>query len=473
MRKLKLFNSLGQKKQVFKPEGETVDMYVCGITPDGVAHLGHAFLFVSFDVFVRYLKHIGYKTKYVQNLTDVNDDMFPRAKKAGKNWIEFGEENTQIFLDDMQWLNNEQPDCYPKATDHVTEMIEINKKLIKKGMAYESNGNVYFDYKKDKNYGKLSRLSKKEMFDIANERGNFPNDPNKRDPMDFILWQVSLKGEPSWDSPWGKGRPGWHIECSAMAMKYLGETIDVQSGGADLIFPHHESSIAQSEYSTGKQFAKFWMHIGMLCYKGEKMAKSLGNFVSIQDFLHEHSARLLRFLVLKTHYLSPLDYSENLLLQAERELGRIDKFRDRMDSLRKTTARKKSSEAAQLLKQMRKETGEALEDDFNTPKALAALFEGIRKAHALADKESISSKEAALFLEYLQELDRFFCFLFQKRSMQGVVPSAIQQLAERREQHRRRKEWQAADKIREDLQKQGWQVEDTPKGPKVKRLFAQ
>ncbi|MDP6704687.1 MAG: class I tRNA ligase family protein, partial [archaeon] len=269
MKKIRLFNTLQNKKQIFTPDKETVGMYVCGITPDGSAHLGHAFLFTSFDVFVRYLKFKGYKTKYVQNLTDIDDDILVRSKKAGKHWREFGEENAQIFLDDMKWLNNQQPDYYPKATDHIDEMIMIIKQLLGKNMAYEKNGSVYFSVNKDKKYGKLSRLDKKEMLAIANERGNNPNDPNKKDSLDFLLWQAAKKGEPQWDSPWGKGRPGWHIECSAMATKYLEASIDVQSGGTDLIFPHHESSIAQSEYASGKPFAKFWMHVGMLEYKGE------------------------------------------------------------------------------------------------------------------------------------------------------------------------------------------------------------
>ena len=384
MRKLQLFNSLGGKKEIFKPTGDTVDMYVCGITPDGVAHLGHAFLFVSFDVFVRYLKHIGYKTKYVQNLTDIDDDVLKRSKGSGKNWREFGEEYAQVFLEDMQWLNNEQPDYYPKATDHITEMIEITKKLLKKGIAYENNGSVYFSLKRDKEYGKLSGLSRKQMFDIANERGNNPDDSNKKDPLDFILWQKSEKGEPSWDSPWGKGRPGWHIECSAMAMKYLGETIDVQSGGSDLIFPHHESSIAQSEHSTGKKFAKFWMHIGMLCYKGEKMAKSVGNLVLIRDLRAKYNANVVRIMLLSHHYREEWEYTEKEIPKAQK-----------VEEVFKKAWKTESKQGASLsVTEYEKRFYSAMDDDLNTKKALKVL-ESLSK-EIITSKKNVADAKAFL-----------------------------------------------------------------------------
>ena len=363
MEKLRLFNTLQSKKQIFTPDGETVDMYVCGITPDGVAHLGHAFLFTSFDVFVRYLKFKGYKTKYVQNLTDIDDDLLMRSKKAGKDWRDFGEENAQIFLDDMHWLNNQQPDYYPKATDHVDEMIQIIQKLLKKKMAYEKNGSVYFSVDKDRNYGKLSGLNAKEMLAIANERGNNPDDPNKKDSLDFLLWQAAVKGEPTWDSPWGKGRPGWHIECSAMATKYLGESIDVQSGGSDLIFPHHESSIAQSEYANGKPFARFWMHIGMLCYQGEKMSKSLGNLVLIRDLRKKYTPNTVRLLLLSHHYRSVWEYTEKELPQAQK----VEKIFQK--AWRVQSKQGKSLDIASYEKQFYA----AMDDDLNTPKALQVL----------------------------------------------------------------------------------------------------
>lgn len=316
---LKIFNSLTRKKEVFRARNNKVGLYVCGVTPYNVTHLGHAFTYVFFDAVMRYLKFLGYQTTYVQNLTDIDDDILKRAKKEKRNWRLVVKLNTRKFLADMTWLSNVQPDFYTRATDHIQEIIEIIKKLLQNKAAYEKAGSVYFHVAFDKDYGKLSKLTKKAMLLIANERGNDPKDKNKLDLLDFVLWQAQKPGEPAWPSPWGRGRPGWHIECTAMALKYLGETFDIQGGGSDLIFPHHESTIAQSEFATGKKpYVRYWMHTGMLRYEGEKMSKSLGNLILIDDLRKKYSANIVRIFLLSHHYRDIWEYFEKDLKEAQK-----------------------------------------------------------------------------------------------------------------------------------------------------------
>ena len=284
---MKLYNTLSEKIEVFKPlEKDKVKLYVCGITPYDTTHLGHAFTYTIFDVLYRFLEFQGYKVNYTQNVTDIDDDILKKAKEVGEDWKKLGTFWTEKFLKDMKSLNTIPPTHYVKATETIPTIIEIIEKLENDGFAYEKNGNVYFDVKKDKEYGKLSKYSCEQMITLSKERGANPNDPNKHDPLDFILWQKSKNDEPFWDSKWGKGRPGWHIECSAMVYKYLDKKIDIHGGGSDLRYPHHESEVAQSEQFTGvKPFSQVWMHIGMVEYKGEKISKSLGNLVMVSDLL--------------------------------------------------------------------------------------------------------------------------------------------------------------------------------------------
>ncbi|MFH1820715.1 MAG: cysteine--tRNA ligase [Candidatus Nealsonbacteria bacterium] len=317
---LSIFNSLTQKKEVFKSVvNKKVGLYVCGITPYDVTHLGHAFTYVFFDVLVRYLSFLGYRVTYVQNVTDIDDDILKKAGELKQNWQKVVSQNTQLFLTDMKWLNNLQPDFYPRATDHIKDMISIIKKLKEQRFAYVKQGNVYFPVKQDKEYGKLSCLNYAKMLLTANERGNNPKDLNKRDPIDFVLWQSKKEGEPYWSSPWGEGRPGWHIECSAMAKKYLGKTIDIHGGGYDLIFPHDESSIAQSEKANRAKFARYFMHVGMLHYQGDKMSKSLGNLVLISNLKKRFTANAVRIALLNHHYRSIWEFKEKELKEAEKK----------------------------------------------------------------------------------------------------------------------------------------------------------
>jgi L-cysteine:1D-myo-inositol 2-amino-2-deoxy-alpha-D-glucopyranoside ligase len=390
MSRLRIFNSLGKKKENVAVPGARVRMYVCGITPDGVPHLGHAFTYAFFDVLARYLKYLGYRVTYVQNLTDIDDDILARSKKSGKHWREFGEENAQRFLQDMKWLNNEQPDVYPRATDHIQGILKMIKELLKRGAAYEKNGSVYFSIETNREYGNLSGLSKKQMLPFANQRGNNPNDKNKKDPLDFVLWQARKKGEPFWFSPWGPGRPGWHIECSVMSTTYLGNTIDIHGGGSDLLFPHHESEIAQFQAATGKQFVRHWIHTAMLRYQGKKMSKSLGNMVFIEDLKKKYSANAVRIYLLSHFYRSVFEFYERNLKRAQQR-----------DELFKEVWRVQSEIGSSLgISNDKKEFFKAMNDDINTPKALLImerLAERILKEKA---KKNITAAKAFLNMAF-------------------------------------------------------------------------
>jgi L-cysteine:1D-myo-inositol 2-amino-2-deoxy-alpha-D-glucopyranoside ligase len=289
----------------FEVAQEPVTFYVCGITPYDTTHLGHAFTYVMADVLIRYLEYRGHEARYVQNVTDIDDDILRKAKSEGngEDWRTLGNRWTAHFIRDMQSLNVRPPDAYPRATDVIPEIVESVQALVATGLAYESGGSVYYRAEAWPDFGKLSHLSPGEMLDVANERGNNPDDPNKRHPLDFVLWQAQAPGEPAWESPWGPGRPGWHIECSTLVGKYLGDTIDLHSGGGDLLFPHHECEIAQVEPVTGKKpFVRHWLHMAMVELDGEKMSKSLGNLIMVSDLLKENSADAIRYYLANHHY---------------------------------------------------------------------------------------------------------------------------------------------------------------------------
>ena len=362
--RLRIYNTMTGKKEVFSARNEETGVYVCGITPYDTTHLGHAFTYVFFDVVVRYLRDQGLRVKYVQNLTDVDDDILRKASQLGRDWRQVVRENTGRFLEDMRWLNNLPPDVYPRATDHMKDIVRIVKGLVIKGYGYEKGGNVYFSLDSDGSYGKLSKLSREEMLPIANERGNNPDDSNKKNPLDFVLWQARKPGEPSWKSPWGEGRPGWHIECTAMSTKYLGEIVDIHGGGEDLVFPHHESSIAQSECLTGKPFVRYWMHTGMLRYNGAKMSKSLGNLVFIRDVQNVLSPNEVRLRLLRHHYRTPWEFTGW-------ELERVKE----MNGLLKAAWQAESDVGAVLDSAGHEKSFlEAMDDDFDIPRAIAVLL---------------------------------------------------------------------------------------------------
>ena len=361
---LHLFNSLTGRKDPFVPKGAPVTMYVCGVTPYDTTHAGHAFTYVVFDVLNRYLRAIGHQVRYVSNITDVDDSILERARQRNLDYRVLGMEQTSQHVADMKALDVLPPDVRPKASDEMVFMTEIVERMLERKAAYTADGWVYFDIHAFPEYGQLGKLERDEMLRVSAERGADPKDPRKKDPLDFVLWQPSLADEPSWPAPWGYGRPGWHLECTAMSLRYLGESIDIHGGGADLIYPHHESELAQSELYTGaKPFARFWVHTGMVRLNGEKMSKSLGNLVLVRDLLRDHSAAGLRLYLLSFPYREPWDFEVEAL-------PAFDKLARRVQA------------AAPESKQMALEDPffAALEDDLNTPAAIGELRQRLEQA---------------------------------------------------------------------------------------------
>lgn len=359
---LQFYNSLSKKIEPFKSlKQDEVSIYVCGITPYDTTHLGHAFTYMSFDALTKFFRFLGYRVNYVQNVTDIDDDILKRARAAGEDWQRLGQFWTDKFLLDLKLLNIKLPTRYVKATDAIPTIIKITSDLLKKGYAYKVRDTVYFDVKKFDGYGKLSGFSKSQMMLISSERGGDPKDPAKNNPLDFVLWKKSEKDEPSWDSPMGPGRPGWHIECTSMIYENLGDQIDIHGGGRDLIFPHHESEIAQSESFTGKKpFVNFWMHTGMVFYKGEKMAKSLGNLVMVSELLKKYTANQIRFCLLKHHYRQLWEFEELEMQDC------VDEFETLFAKCKATDNDSKNIDEDFL---------NALNRDFDTPRALEILLE--------------------------------------------------------------------------------------------------
>ncbi len=360
-----LYDTMTRRKEPFVPGGEPVTLYVCGITPYDTTHLGHAFTYVFYDVLVRYLRYLGHSTRYVQNVTDVDDDILRKARELKMPRDRLAIEQTQRYQEDMTALNVLSPDIFPKATDHIAKAVEITRALLQKGYAYRAGGNVYFQVRRDPSYGRLSHLARAEMLPIANERGNDPNDPLKRDPLDFPLWQHSGPGEPRWDSPWGMGRPGWHIECSAMAMRHLGETIDIHGGGYDLVFPHHDSEIVQSENFSGRHpFVRYWVHTSMVYFQGEKMSKSRGNLVMVRDLLDLHNTDTIRLLLLSHHHTEPWEYDQ-ADLQSMSRMSSLMLDAAKGERVKLPLHPRELEEGAAFL--------DAMDDDLDTPSAVLVL----------------------------------------------------------------------------------------------------
>lgn len=322
---MKLYNTQSQSIQPLQPAGEPVTIYVCGITPYDTTHLGHAFTYTSTDLLIRFLEYSGHQVRYVQNVTDIDDDILKKAAAVGEDWKALGDRWTAHFIQDMVTLNVRPPDHFPRATDVIEGILDTVAALLEAGVAYERGGSVYFDVDRYQSFGQLSHLQREAMLPIANERGNHPDDPNKRHPLDFVLWQAAVPGEPSWESPWGSGRPGWHIECSTMATRLLGETIDIHGGGSDLMFPHHECEIAQVEPITGRSpFVRTWMHTAMVRHQGEKMSKSLGNLVMVRDLLQDVSPNALRLYLATHHYRQPWSFDQGNLDAAAGLADKLD-----------------------------------------------------------------------------------------------------------------------------------------------------
>jgi len=374
----------------FAPIGDRarVGLYVCGVTPYDTGHLGHAFTYVSFDVLHRYLEYLGHDVTYVQNLTDVDDDMLRKARETGEDYLALGNRWVTTFLTEMAALNWLPPDHYPRATQHIPQVLELIGKLVARGLAYAASENVYFSVSADPSYGQMSRLSRDEMLPIANERGNVPDMPGKRDPLDFVLWQRSLADEPAWESPWGPGRPGWHIECSAMSMTYLGTQFEIHGGGGDLLFPHHESELAQSEGATGdRPFVGWWTHAGMLGYDGAKMSKSLGNLVLVRDLLRSYSGDAIRHYLVSRHYRSEVQFVEADLDASAQSAAVLRRACLRAEELAPADPALADAGALHpIVADLRARFLAAMDDDLDTPVAMPELDTLARLALDAADQ---------------------------------------------------------------------------------------
>ena len=460
---LQIYNTLSGKKETFVPlkEGE-VRMYVCGMTVYDHCHVGHARALLTFDVIYRYLRFLGYRVKFVRNFTDVDDKIIKRANEDKTTAKAIAERYIDEFRRDSKALGLLSPTWEPKATEHIAEIIALIRRLEEKGLAYRVEGNVFFSVTGFSEYGKLSRRRLEEM-----EAGaRVEVDERKRHPMDFALWKASKEGEPSWESPWGRGRPGWHIECSAMSTKYLGQPFDIHGGGMDLIFPHHENEIAQSEAAFDLPFTRCWIHNELLQINQKKMSKSLGNFFTIQETLDRHEAVALRHYFFVSHYRSPLDFSEEGLEEAESAVARIYETLERVE---RSTGGPAVADAS-LLDEFRRE----MDDDFNTPRALALIHEEVRSLNRLLDQGNaggLASRKAALdeigkVLGIVEE--RPEAFLSRKKmrwlSKVGLSEGEVEELIRRRDEARRGKKWAEADQIRSELRERGIALEDSPGG---------
>jgi len=456
---LRIYSTLSRQKEDFQTlQPNLVTMYVCGPTVYDKAHVGHAMSALVFDIIRRYLEYRGYQVRHAMNYTDVDDKIINRANQLEMDPIKLAERYIDEFNKHLADLNILPASVYPRATHEIPYIIKLITQLGEEGFAYEVDGDVYFRVSKDKDYGKLSQRLLDDM--QAGARVNV--DERKENPMDFALWKSSKPGEPAWDSPWGKGRPGWHIECSAMSMHHLGEQIDIHGGGNDLIFPHHENEIAQTESATGKAFARYWVHNGMMQLSGEKMSKSLGNLVTIEDFLAEHEGDVLRMMVLNSSYRNPLTFGDEIITQAEKALERL-----RL-SLRPTPEGNiDQGEQVESLRQQMEATGkgftECMDDDFNTAGALGHLFELVRVINQAKDA-GVTAGIIAEGQTMLSELMTVFGLRVKRTEVGGEIAPFIELLINLRRELRQQKLWELSDKIRADLADLGVLLEDSKEG---------
>ena len=465
---MKLYNSITRKKEEFIPltPGE-IKMYVCGPTVYNYFHIGNGRTFIIFDTIRRYFEYRGYKVQYVQNFTDIDDKMIKKANEEETTVKNVGDKYIKEYYKDADGLNIKRATVNPRATEYVEEMIEFIKGLIEKGYAYEVQGDVYYRTKKFENYG---RLIGQNLDDLqAGARINV--DERKEDPMDFALWKAKKPGEPSWVSPWGEGRPGWHIECSCMAKKLLGDTIDIHAGGMDLAFPHHENEIAQSEALTGKTFAKYWIHGAFLNINNEKMSKSLNNFFTAREILQDYNSDIVRFLMLSGHYRVQLNFSTELLDSAkssvERLYNAISNLENLIEEVELENITDKEKEYISSLDEYRQKYIEKMDDDFNTADAITAIFDLIRDINTNININS--SKEVCReSLNIIRELGEPLGIL--QNSTKMSLEEEIEQLIEARQQARKNKDFALSDKIRDDLKARNIVLEDTPQGVRWKKI---
>lgn len=462
---MKLYNTLTRKKEEFVPLRENkVTMYSCGPTVYNYFHIGNARPFIIFDTLRRFLRYRGYDVTFVQNFTDIDDKLINKAREEGTTVPEIAERYIKEYFVDAEGLGIEKADIHPRATENIPEIIEFIKILIDKGYAYEVDGDVYFSPRKFKEYGKLSHYNIEEL-----EAGaRIGVDERKKDAMDFALWKAQKPGEPAWDSPWGPGRPGWHIECSVMANKYLGDTIDIHSGGVDLIFPHHENEIAQSEAATGKPFARYWLHNAFLNIDNQKMSKSLGNFFTVREAAQHYDYEVIRFFMLSAHYRSPINYSAEQLEQAGNALERLYECKRNLEFLLKSA--ENSADSAENLDKLtvyKNKFIEAMDDDLNTADAISAIFELVREINV---QIANGNKDKSFLEGALSLFNELTGVLGIVRKSEDTLEAEVEKLIEERQQARKAKNYKLADEIRDKLKEMGIELQDTPNGVKWKKI---
>jgi cysteinyl-tRNA synthetase len=491
---LTIYNSLTHTKEPFYPvTRNTVKMYVCGMTVYSDAHIGHARTYIAFDIIRRYLEYQDYHVTYIQNITDVDDKIIAASQREHIDPLAYSRRYTQRCLDDLAALGIRPADLYPKASDNIPDMITMIQQILANGYAYTADGDVYFQVDRFTDYGKLSGQKPDEMKTGARiEPGE-----RKHNPLDFALWKTAKPGEPSWDSPWGKGRPGWHIECSAMSSKYLGLPFDIHGGGMDLRFPHHENEIAQAEAATGKPFARYWIHIGLLTINGEKMSKSLGNFITIRDLITKYPPEVIRIFFAQAHYRSPPDYTEKALSDTTKSLERLHRVKERLqecatptnDELDTTTLQDTEKDYLLTIETLTTSFTAAMDDDFNTPKAFAALFDFTNKTNKyLENTPTPTPALCRLALKALLETGNVLTLFqettapqpqedlavthalqtlaeqYQVKATATTTPELLNALLQARTDARKHKQWAIADGIRNDIEKLGYEIQDTDKG---------
>lgn len=465
---IKVYNTLNKKKEEFIPltPGE-VKMYVCGPTVYNFFHIGNGRTFIVFDTIRRYFEYRGFKVDFVQNFTDIDDKMIKKANEEGTTVKKIGDTYIKEYYQDADALNIERATVNPRATEFIGEIIKFVKGLVDKGYAYEVDGDVYFSTKKFQGYGKLSGQNIEDLQSGA----RISVDERKKDPMDFAIWKAQKPGEPAWNSPWGMGRPGWHIECSCMAKKLLGETIDIHAGGSDLKFPHHENEIAQSEALTGEPFARYWLHSAFVNVNNEKMSKSLNNFFTAREILERYDADVIRFLMLSAHYRQQLNFSEDLLESAKASVERIYNAIGNLENLIDEVSREEMNEEEKTylesLNKYKEKYIEKMDDDFNTADAITAIFDLIKDTNTNITIDS-SKELAQKALELIRELGAPLG-MFQK-STKGNLEEEIEALIAKRQQARKDRDFALADKIRDELKDRGIVLEDTPQGVRWKMI---
>ena len=462
---MKILNTLTRRKEEFVPINEgKVGIYVCGPTVYDYIHIGNARPMIVFDTLRRYLEYKGYDVNYVSNFTDVDDKIIKRANEEGVDASDISERYIAEVKKDMAALNVREATTHPKATEEIPDMIEMVKTLIEKGYAYEVNGTVYFRTRKFKDYGKLS---KKNIDDLRSGNRDLlvSGVDEKEDPLDFVLWKPKKEGEPSWPSPWGDGRPGWHLECSVMSKKYIGDVIDIHAGGEDLVFPHHENEIAQSEAANGTEFARYWMHNGFLKINNEKMSKSLGNFFTVREIAEKYPLQVIRFFMLSAHYRSPLNFSADLVEASKNGLERILTAVDRLKSISGTEGEVDKAVADEMDAFVKKYEA-AMDDDLNTADAISVIFELVKYANVNVTEESTKAT-VELVLNTVTKLCDILGIITEKKK--EILDSDIEALIEERQAARKAKNFARADEIRDQLSDMGIILEDTREGVKWKR----